>query len=133
MRKTIKAFIDEAILMPHQTIPDCYQITSSGYRKLKLFAAFLKPYFESYSVALTFIRTNRKEKLDTKEKLKKIQSLGLQMIKSKKIDLVESVSKINYANGLSYFSNHNIRSHEDAEAIGHQEALIQNYLNLLGS
>ena len=133
VRTTIQAFIDDAILMPHQTIPDCYQITSSGYRKLKLFAAFLKPYFESYAVALIFIRTNRKENLDSKEKLKKIQSLGLQMFKNKKIDLVESVSKVNYANGLSYFTNHRIRSHADAEAIEQQETLIQNYLNLLGS
>ena len=131
VRKTIKAFIDDAILMPHPTIPDSYQITSSGYRKLKLFAAFLKPYFESYRVVLHFLKTNRKEKLETKDKLKKIQNLGLQMVKNKEINLVESVSKINYANGLSYFSTNGIKNHADAAAISHFETRIQTYLNLL--
>ena len=133
VRKTIKSFIDDAMLMPHQTIPDSYQITSSGYRKLKLFAAFLKPYFQSYKVVLYFLRTNRKEKLETKDKLKKIQSLGLQMVKNKEVDLVESVSKVNYANGLSYFSSNGIKNHEKEAAIFRFETLIQTYLNLLAT
>jgi glycerol-3-phosphate O-acyltransferase len=132
VRKTIKAFIDGAILMPHPTIPDRYQITSSGYRKLKQFAAFVKPYFESYRVVLAFIRANRKENLETKDKLKKIQSLGHQMIKSREIELVESVSKINYSNGLLYFANKGIRSHEDTGTISRYESLIQDHLTVLG-
>jgi glycerol-3-phosphate O-acyltransferase len=131
VRKTIKSFIDDAILMPHPTIPDSYQITSSGYRKLKLFAAFLNPYFQSYSVVLCFLRTNRKEKLDIKDKLKKIQNLGLQMVKNKEIDLIESVSKVNYANALSYFSANGIKNHENEARITHFETVIQSYLNLL--
>jgi glycerol-3-phosphate O-acyltransferase len=132
VRKTIKSFIDDAMLVPHQTIPDSYQITSSGYRKLKLFAAFLKPYFQSYKVVLHFLRTNRKEKMEKKDKLKKIQNMGLQMIKNKEIELIESVSKVNYANGLTYFSTNGIRDHENEAAISHYETLIQTYLNLLG-
>jgi glycerol-3-phosphate O-acyltransferase len=54
VRKAIKAFIDDAILMPHQTIPDTYNVTSSGLRKLKLFSIFLKTYFESYKIVLKF-------------------------------------------------------------------------------
>ncbi|HSO18635.1 MAG TPA: 1-acyl-sn-glycerol-3-phosphate acyltransferase, partial [Desulfosarcina sp.] len=131
VRKTIKSFIDDAMLMPHQTLPDSYQITASGYRKLKLFAAFLKPYFESYWVVLYFIRTNRKEKVETREKLKKIQSLGLQMLKNKEIDLVESVSKINYANGLTFFAAEGVASHEDGPRITHFESILQGNLNLL--
>lgn len=132
VRKTIKSFIDDAILMPHQTIPDSYQITSSGFRKLKLFAAFLKPYLESYRIVLHFLRTNRKEKLDTKEKLKKIQNLGHQMVKNKEIDLIESVSRINYANGLRYFSANGIKNHEDEARIAYFLTTIQGDLNLLG-
>jgi glycerol-3-phosphate O-acyltransferase len=132
MRKTIKSFIDTAMLMPHKNIPDSYQITSSGYRKLKLFAAFLKPYFESYRVVLHFLRTNRKEKMDTKDKLKKIQNMGFQMVKNKEIDLIESVSKINYANGLTYFSTNGIKNHEAETRITHYETRIQTYLTLLG-
>jgi len=132
VRKTIKAFIDDAILMPHPTIPDRYQVTSSGYRKLKLYAAFVKPYFESYRVVLAFIRANSKENLETKDKLKKIQGLGLQMVKKKEIELVESVSKMNYANGLQYFASKGIRSHEDTDAISRYESIVSNYLTVLG-
>ena len=127
VRKTIKAFIDDALLMPHPTLPDSYQISSKGYRKLRMFAAFLKPYFESYLVVLHFLRTNRKEKLDAKERLKKIQQLGLQMLKNREIDLAESVSKINYANGLSYFNNNGIKDHEDEVRIDHYQSLIETY------
>ena len=131
VRKTIKSFIDDAMLMPHQTIPDSYQITASGFRKLKLLAAFLKPYFESYRVALQFYRINRKEIPDAKDKLKKIQQLGMQMVKNKEIDLIESVSKINYSNGLKYFSSNGIRDHEDEARIAHYESLIQKNLSFL--
>jgi glycerol-3-phosphate O-acyltransferase len=54
------------------------------------------------------------------------------MIKNKEIDLIESVSKVNYANGLNYFSTNGIRNHENEAAISHYETLIQTYLNLLG-
>jgi glycerol-3-phosphate O-acyltransferase len=57
--------------------------------------------------------------------------MGLQMIKNKEIDLIESVSKVNYANGLSYFSTNGIRNHENEASISHFEMLIQAYLNLL--
>ncbi|BBO79544.1 hypothetical protein DSCO28_01100 [Desulfosarcina ovata subsp. sediminis] len=131
VRKTIKAFIDDAILMPHPTIPDRYQITSAGYRKLRLFAAFMKPYFESYKVVLHFLRTNRKEKLETKDRLKKIQGIGLQMVKNKEINLIESVSRINYGNGLTYFSASGIKNHADEPRIAHFETLINTYLALI--
>ncbi len=131
VRKTIKAFIDDAMLMPHPTIPDSYQITASGYRKLKLFAAFLKPYFESYRVVLHFYRSNRKDIPEAKDKLKKIQQLGVQMLKNKEIDLIESISKVNYANGLNYFSTNGIKDHTDEARIAHFDTLIQTYLNLL--
>ncbi len=130
VRKSIKSFIDDAIVMPHPTIPDSYQITSSGYRKLKLFAGFLKPYLQSYKVVLVFLRDNRKEKLNTKDRLTKIQSIGLQMIKSKEIDLIESVSKINYSNGLTYFANNGAKSHEDEDRISYFESFIQSRLHL---
>ena len=131
VRKTIKAFIDDAILMPHQTIPDTYQITASGYRKLKLFSAFLKPYFESYRVVLHFFKINRKTDLESKDKLKKIQSMGLQMLKNKEISLLESISKINYANGLSLLASNGINSYEDEARIAYFESLIQTCLTHL--
>jgi glycerol-3-phosphate O-acyltransferase len=131
VRKVIKAFIDDAMLMPHPTIPECYQVTATGYRKLRHFAAFLKPYFESYRVALRFIEKNRKEDLDVKDKLKKIQSLGHQMVKTGEIDLIESVSKINYSNGLNYFVSKGVKTHADSELIAYYDTCIQTNLNAL--
>ncbi|GAB6908492.1 hypothetical protein JCM12296A_43320 [Desulfosarcina cetonica] len=129
VRKSVKSFIDDAILMPHATIPDCYQITSAGYRKLRLFAAFMRPYLESYKVVLHFLRTHRHEKADAKERLKKIQSLGFQMVKTKEIELIESVSRINYANALSYFSAGGTRDHDaDDPRLAHFQAIIENDL-----
>ena len=63
MRKTIKAFIDDAMLMPHPTLPDTYNITSAGFRKLKLFASFLRTYFESYWIVLNVFMRTSQEKL----------------------------------------------------------------------
>jgi hypothetical protein len=41
------------------------------------------------------------------------------------------VSKVNYANGLKYFSASGIQNHENEMAISHFETLIQTYMNLL--
>jgi glycerol-3-phosphate O-acyltransferase len=54
------------------------------------------------------------------------------MVKNREIDLIESVSKVNYANGLNYFSANGIRNHEDEASISHFDTLIQTYLNLIG-
>jgi glycerol-3-phosphate O-acyltransferase len=133
VRKTVKSFIDDAMLMPHPSIPDSYQITASGFRRLKWFGTFLKPYFESYRVVLLFIRNNRKENLEKKDTLKKIQNLGLLMIKNKEMDRVESVSKINYANGLQFFSASGISDYQDESHIAHFETIILSYLNTLAA
>ena len=37
VKKCIKAYIDEAAIVPHPTLPDTYNITSAGLRKLKNF------------------------------------------------------------------------------------------------
>jgi glycerol-3-phosphate O-acyltransferase len=128
VRKSIKAFINEAILIPHQTLPDTYNITSAGFRKLKLFARFLRTYFESYWVTLSYINNSPH---NSKEKLKKIQSLGQKMLKRKEIELNESLSKINYANAVASFSSQRIKGSENREAITPFQNAIQNYLDLL--
>ncbi|MEZ4578007.1 MAG: 1-acyl-sn-glycerol-3-phosphate acyltransferase [Desulfobacterales bacterium] len=84
VRKNLKAFIDDAIIMPHPTLPDTYNLTSIGYRKLNLFAAFLVPYFESYWIVLNFYRKYTKKSIfETKDYMKKIQSLGNRMHRRK--------------------------------------------------
>jgi glycerol-3-phosphate O-acyltransferase len=131
VRKSIKAFINDAILIPHQTLPDTYNITSAGFRKLKLFARFLKTYFESYWVTLTYLSNTPQKAHDAKEKLKKIQSLGQKMHKRKEIELNESLSKINYTNAITFFSSQGIKGSENKDATTLFENTIQNYLDLL--
>ena len=130
VRKTLKAFIDDAILIPHRSMPDTYQITSSGLRKLKLFARFLKPYFESYWVVLHFFKQTPRNKARSKDRMKKIQAIGKTLLKEGEIELTESLSKINFDNGISFFSTHKIKGAEDVEVIEAYEELIRNYLQL---
>ena len=46
--KALKGFISEGILVPDPEYADTFNLTSEGLRKLKWFAAFLIPFFESY-------------------------------------------------------------------------------------
>ncbi len=130
VRKTIKSFIDDAILMPHQTLPDTYNITSSGYRKLKFFARFLKSYFESYLVVLNYFAQNKHD-IGDKDQLKKIQILGERMYKREAIELKEALSKVNYINAINYFNYHDIKGSRQMKKIDFYNATIQRYLNLL--
>ena len=131
VRKSIKAFIDDAILMPHPTLPDRYNITSSGFRKLKFFARFLKPYMESYWAALYAFSRYPQEKFSGKDRLKKIQAMGTRMYKRHEIELKESLSKINYTNAVDFFVSRGIRGSESQEKITPYSDAIQRYLILL--
>jgi len=131
VRKAIKAFIDDAILMPHRNLPDTYQITSQGLRKLKYFARFLKTYFESYLVVLHFFKQTPRNKARSKDRIKKIQSIGNAMLKNQEIELTESLSKINFQNGISFFTTHKVKGKEDIEALEENEKTIRNFLQLI--
>lgn len=131
VRKTIKAFIDDAILIPHPTLPDTYQITSAGYRKLKLFARFLLTYFESYWVVLNYYKQTPRKQAVAKDRIKRIQSLGKSMLKEEEIQLAESLSKLNYENGISFFTSHGVRGAENTEKIDMYENAIRNFTHLI--
>lgn len=131
IRKTVKIFIDEAAIIPHPTLPDSYNLTSAGYRKLKLFAAFLKTFFESYWIVLNFFIRQPPKELSPKDRLKKVQSRGNRMYKRRLIERPEALSKIYYVNALDYFSSRGIKSAEDTEKIEYYSETIQRYLNLL--
>jgi glycerol-3-phosphate O-acyltransferase len=129
VRKTLKAFIDEAILMPHRSLPDTYNITSAGFRKLLLFAGFLKTYFESYLVVLNVLKAYGRTELVKKERMKRIRSLGTEMYKEGEIERREALSHINYENGLTFFNFKGIRGKEDEEGIAFFNEIIARYLN----
>ena len=131
VRKSIKAFIDDAILMPHQTIPDTYNITSSGFRKLKLFSIFLKTYFESYWVVLSFFQNNAQNSMDIKDRLKKIGNHGSRMYKRHEIERPEALSKVSYQNALDFFTSQGIKGSENTEQIEFYSAGIKKSLKAL--
>jgi len=131
VRKSIKAFIDDAILMPHQTIPDTYNITSSGFRKLKLFSIFLKTYFESYWIVLNYLQNNSQNPTDIKDRLKRIGNNGNRMYKRHEIELPEALSKVSYQNALDFFTSQGIKSSENTEKIEFFSASIQKSLKAL--
>jgi len=131
VRKCIKAFIDDAILSPHPTLPDTYNLTAVGYKKLNLFAGFLRTYFESYLIVLKVFARYSKSAISNKDRLKKIQSRGTRMFKRGEIQRKESLSKINYVNAVDLFTYNGIKGSEDAEAINLYADRIQEYLSRL--
>jgi glycerol-3-phosphate O-acyltransferase len=128
VRKTLKAFIQEAILIPHPTLPDTYNITSAGFRKLLFFASFLKTYFESYWVVFNVLKAYGRTELVKKERVKKISAVGMRMYKQREIERREALSQANYENGLAYFNYQKIRGKEDEERIAFFDEVIKKYL-----
>lgn len=131
VRKCLKAFIDDAILVPHPTLPDTYNVTAAGLRKLKHFAAFLLTYFESYWVALNFFMRYPSDAVDPKNRIKKVQAMGNRMNKRGEINRSEALSGINYKNAVAYFTRSGIQGTEDKEKIGAYADMIQRYINLI--
>ncbi len=131
VRKTIKAFIDDAILMPHPTLPDTYNLTSAGYKKLKLFGAFLQTYLESYWIAVNHFRAAAGHPLEVKDRLKKIESLGARMFKTEEIERKEALSRINYKNAVDFFLSRGIGQSADAAIVEAYAARIRCHLDVL--
>ena len=53
LRESLNRFFTDAMLVPHPSLADTFNVTSAGFRKLKLFAMFLKTFLESYWVVLS--------------------------------------------------------------------------------
>ncbi len=132
VRKNLKAFIDDAVLMPHPKLPDTYNLTSSGFRKLQLFSRFLKPYFESYWIVLNFLMRYSQNSMKPKERLKKIEAIGNRMYKKKEIERMESLSVINYNNGIEFFAYNGVKGADNSEKILFYADAIHRYLNCVG-
>ena len=133
VRKCIKAFIDDASVIPHQTLPDTYDVTPSGFRKLKLFAIFLKTYFESYWIVISYFKRKPHNSKKTKDRLKKIAARGDRMYKRREIERKEALSKINYQNAVDFFTSKGIKGADDSEKIDFYAEAIPNGLRNLQS
>jgi glycerol-3-phosphate O-acyltransferase len=131
VRKTLKAFIDDAFLVPHPTMPDTYNLTSAGYKKLKLFAAFLQTYLESYWIAVNHFRAAAGQPLEAKDRLKKIEALGARMFKTEEIVRKEALSRINYKNAVDFFVSRGIGQSADGPIVDAYTDKIRRYLDAL--
>lgn len=130
IRKNIKFFIDESYVKPHEREPDTYEITSDGFRKLHLYARFLKPYLESYKIVIKYLAKD-KGKDNSKNKLKKIHATGNKMVKSAEIERVESVSRINFRNGVTTFERLGIKDRNDVEKIKEYKSILNSYIKII--
>jgi len=131
VRNSLKAFIDEAAIVPHPILPDTYNITSAGYRKLKSFSMFLTSFLESYLITLNFFRESPDNSISPKDRLKKIESMGIRMYKNKAVERKEALSKINYINAVDFFLSNGVKKADPIERIDTYAKKIQNYLNVL--
>ena len=131
VRKGIKAFINEAILIPHPTMPDTYNLTSAGFRKLRNFSGFLKPYLESYLIVLNVLSEESINNINPKRQLKRIISRGNRMYRQKEVSRREALSQFNYANAVAYFKTKRIRGEKGPGQIDHYRNMIGHYLDRL--
>ncbi len=133
VRKNLKIFIDDAILMPHPSIPDFYNLTSIGFRKLKLYTGFLTPYFESYLIVLNYFKAAKKKSVALKNRLKKIEALGNRMYRHEEIERKESLSKVNYKNAVNFFISRGITGSGDVDQIEVYAGALQKFSKYLPS
>ena len=131
VRKSIKYFIDDAILMPHQTIPDTYNVTSAGFRKLKHFSGFLVNYLESYKVVLYYYKRDTHKSKNNKDRLKKIEAVGRRLYKRNDIVRKEALSPVVYQNAIDFCNSRGIRNADDADHIDYYAEAIDHYLSKL--
>ncbi len=131
VRKTVKAFIDDAILVPHPTMPDTYNLSSEGFRKLVFFAGYIEPFLESYRTALVYFSKNRRNQHDRSKILKKMLNIGNRMFRQSEIRLKESITKANYDNAINFFAKQGIRGSEDEEKIRPYDDMLLRYQNLV--
>ncbi len=130
-RKTVKTFIDNAILVPHPAMPDTYNLSSEGFRKLVFFAGYIEPFLESYRTALVYFAKNRRNHHHKAKMLKKMLAIGNRMIRQGEIRLKESISKANYNNAISFFIKNGVRGSEDEEKVRQWNDTIEHYQNLI--
>ncbi len=131
MRRMLKVLMDDAVLIPHPTLPDSYNVTAAGYRKLKLFAMFVKTLLESYGIVIHYLMQTPAAAAAGKERIRKIAALGNRMLRRKEIDHPEALSRIAYENALLYFSAVGVHGSEDQERAAASAALIQRALKHL--
>ena len=129
--KAIKGFTNEGILVPDPEDETLLNLTSQGLRKLKWFAAFLVPFFESYHTCLVFLEKEKTDKYDVKERAKKLLSFGGRLYKRNQVVRKESISLINYRNAVNYFARNDINGSDDQVRIDDYKEILDRLSRLV--
>jgi glycerol-3-phosphate O-acyltransferase len=128
LRKTLKAFMDDAIIMPHAHLPDTYRLTAEGRRRLVQLAGLLKPLLESYWIAvnahLQAASKNGHQKLSLNAK--QIHQAGKRLYKQKRIDGIEALSLPVFQSAAGHYQGR-LKGQEDPVTYlqGEAQALAQ--------
>jgi len=131
--KCIKGLINEGILVPDRPESDQFHLTSQGLRKLKWFAGFLQPFFESYKTTLLYFEKYEEGKHEGKERVKKIHSMGSKLYKAKLINLKESLSEVTYKNAANYFTRNGVKGVGDHTRIEYYKNILDRLIRLVES
>jgi len=131
LRAELNRLIEDAVLIPHPSLPDTYNVTAVGFRKLKLFAMFVKTFLESYWVALSYLRHSPSMAEEAKDRVRKIAAQGSRMYRNKEIGQREALSKVAYENALEFFTSQSFRGAEGTEALERCASAIENALRCL--
>jgi glycerol-3-phosphate O-acyltransferase len=131
LRAALNRFVEEAALIPHPSLTDNYNVTAAGFRKLRLFAMFLKTFLESYWVVLSYLRHNPAAAGDAKDRVRKIPAFGERMHRLKEIEQREALSKVAYENALDVFTNRMAKGAEDREGLERCARAVEGALRCL--
>jgi glycerol-3-phosphate O-acyltransferase len=132
VRKALKRFIDDAMIMPHPTLPDTYNITAQGHSRLKILANITRPYFEAYKVVLTLFSQANAKDLSSKDLPKKARALGTKMLKKGDISRSEALSQVYFGNAAQYFMSRGIATTDDREELELYSEAVDQMLKKLG-
>jgi len=133
LRAALNRLIEDAVLIPHPSLPDTYNVTAVGFRKLKLFAMFLKTFLESYEVVLSYLHHSPSAAEETKDRLRRIAAHGSRMYRNTESEQREALSKVAYENALQFFTSQAFRGPEGPEALAGCASAIENALRCLKS
>lgn len=127
VRKSLKAFIDDGILEPHASLPDTYRVTSTGFRKLRLFAGFLKPLLESYALTAGYLAVRTEKKPPA---YRKLRSAAASQLRKGAVECEESLSRFTMENALAFFTPL-LRRSDAADRMAYHERRIHHFLQFL--
>ncbi len=131
VQQNLDAFMEDGTLTFQPDPLNSYHVSDSGMRKLKRFAIFLKPYFESYWIVLNFFMITPANTVKRKDRLKKIADTGDQMFKRGEITRKEALNKISFKNAVEFFTSRGVKGPEHMDRISVYAEAIQRAMKIM--